>query len=228
CGVLANDASEADTLYREGRFEQVIDIYRGLADKNPQNPYYHYNLGNCYYKTNQLGKAVASFYRAFNLLPRNRDIKQNLSMTLELTGQNLVWKGVPSVFHSAYFYLSLGELKGFFWLCFWLLTLCAGIFLLKQSLRNTLKTYLIMLAAITLAIGLWAGSRHLNSKNKLAVVINSSAVIKSGPGDNFGSLASISEGKLVEILGLKDNWYEVGIKNRSLKGWMEKSLLEVI
>lgn len=44
-----------------------------------------YNLGNAYYKNNQIGKAIYNYELAHKLMPNNEDIKTNLQIANEKT-----------------------------------------------------------------------------------------------------------------------------------------------
>ncbi len=226
--LSAGDLEDANAFYRKGDFKQASVLYRSLAGKNPENPYYHYNLGNCYYKMSEIGKAVASFYRAFDLLPRDGDIRKNLSMALAMSGETLVAGGVPVILHKLYFYFSFAELKGLFWFFLWMWVVFMLLYFAFSSRRNILKPMLIIITGFALCLSLWVTARYSGRVKKLAVVIVPSVSVRSGPADSFNALASIGEGRLLIVSSQKDDWYEVKIKKQTIKGWVKKDLLEVI
>jgi tetratricopeptide (TPR) repeat protein len=229
CGICAGDTgSNADVLYRDGDFEKAKSLYMLLAEQNPQNPYYNYNLANCYYKTGKMGKAVLYYLRAFNLLPRDKNIRENLSMVLSINGENLVPRGVPHILHKMYFYFSIYELKGFFWLFFWVWAILMAAYLIYFNGKRFLKQLLVVTALFAGFFGLWAGTRHLSRAENLAVITAFSADIKSGPADSFNLLATIGEGNLVFITTQKDSWYGIIVKENALKGWIKKDSLEKV
>lgn len=226
--LLAGDLDIANDYYAKGSFEQASLLYQSLANRNPENPYFHYNLGNCYYKMSALGKSVASFYRAFDILPRDKDIRANLSLALHAGGDTLVAGGIPVILHKLYFYFSLAELKGLFWFSLWISVFIAISYFAFLSVRKTLRPIFVMVMVFTLFTGLWSGARYLGKTKNLAVVTRQSVSVKSGPSDNFDTLTFLDEGKLVIITSQKENWYEVEIKNQAMKGWIKKDLLETI
>ena len=65
--------------YEEGRFEQAIEEYEKILDLGIKNFKVFYNLGNAYFRQNQLGRAILNYRRALALQPRDEDTKANLS-----------------------------------------------------------------------------------------------------------------------------------------------------
>src|SRR6185295_12087768 len=117
----------ANAFYEKGEFAQALPVYEKLVQANPNEAAYHYDLGNAYVKTNQVGKAVASYLRAFRLSPRDGDIRYNLTFLLARSGDELIPPGIPySVFLLAYS-LSGEELSGLFWLSFWSFCVLLGV-----------------------------------------------------------------------------------------------------
>jgi tetratricopeptide (TPR) repeat protein len=225
--LYADDLQKAQEFYREGDFEQASVLYLSVEKKYLQNPYYHYNLGNCYYKMDKIGKAVASFYRAFYLLPRNEDIRKNLSLALHSSGETLVAGGLPLVLHKLYFYFSFSELKGFFWLSLWVWVVSMILYFGFSKGHKFLKPVVMVVSVFVLCIGLWLTVRY-STKADLAVVSEPSVAVRSGPSESFAALALLGEGKLLVVGSLKDDWYEVEVKGQAIKGWVKKDLLEVI
>ena len=131
-------ADAAAELYNKGDYGGAAAKYEELLKSAPageKNPYLYYNLANSYFKAGEPDKAVINYYRAFNILPRDRDVKRNLSFALNASGHKLVPDGVPQAAFNSYYWLSLRELKGLLWLCAWIfaLALCAYAFLPQKK-----------------------------------------------------------------------------------------------
>ena len=76
---ILDDASEA---YRKGDYKKSIELYeKVIADhlaKGDESPEIYYNLGNAYFRDNQIGKAILNYNRALLLSPGDSDIRHNL------------------------------------------------------------------------------------------------------------------------------------------------------
>lgn len=222
--IWAQNADSAEEYYRQGRYSAALGAYEEQLKNAPNSPYLYYNIGNCYFKMGSTGLAVANYYRAFRLDPRDEDIRHNLNLALESAGEKLVPGGVPEVLHKVYFYFSAAELKGLSVLALGGFSLLACIWLLKRRLG---RTTLVMLA-VWVVIAAWAGSVKRLEQENWAVVAVPAAELRSGPGMNFPASANLSQGHLVVVQDTRNAWQEVVVKSQGLQGWMPADSLEKI
>ena len=216
--------NEAEELFRAGKFANALTIYENQLKNTPNDPYIYYNIGNCYFKMGSIGLAVANYYRAFKLNPRDADIRHNLDLALRSGGSQLVPAGVPHALHKMFFYFSQEELQGVTYALFWLFCLVGGIFLISRKG----KRIAVVCAGLLLISAIWMFWRKPLDNEALAVVATPIAEVRSGPGTNFPPSATIAQGHLVIVEDEKDNWYEVIIKAQGLKGWVAKDAIKNI
>ena len=222
CAQPTQDSIEQ--LYRQGRFADALLAYEQELKNYPNDPFLYYNIGNAYFKMGSTGLAVANYYRAYKLLPRDRDIRHNLSLALASCGEQLVPADIPAAVYNAFFYLSYDELKGLTFALFWLTAFFAFVWLLK---RKGFKAVSVVGICFLLS-GAWLYARHQLESKQLAVVAAPSAEIRSGPGTNFPANATAAQGHLLTVLDKKDRWYEVVLDSQSIKGWVESDAIEKI
>ena len=74
----------ADTEYTKGNHQQAIKDHEDLL-KNGVSPEVYYNLGNAYYRTDNITKAVPAYERAHLLSPGDEDINFNLQFARSKT-----------------------------------------------------------------------------------------------------------------------------------------------
>ena len=74
-----------NSAYNEGRYQDAIEQYESIIDKGLHSAELYFNLGNCYYKTNQVGPSIFYYEKALQLDPRDEDIKNNLSFAQNMT-----------------------------------------------------------------------------------------------------------------------------------------------
>lgn len=74
----------ADDEYKKGNYQQAIRDYEELLKQGPSAELY-YNLGNSYYRTDNITLAVLNYERALLLSPGDDDIKFNLQMARSKT-----------------------------------------------------------------------------------------------------------------------------------------------
>jgi len=63
--------ADAKASYDAGRFDQAASEFEALLAARPDDAAMHYDLGNAYLKAGRLGRASASYQRAFDLDPRD-------------------------------------------------------------------------------------------------------------------------------------------------------------
>ena len=82
--VSAITKNNADTEYQKGNYQQAIRDYEELL-KNGASAEIYYNLGNAYYRTDNITKAVLNYERARLLSPGDEDINFNLQFARSKT-----------------------------------------------------------------------------------------------------------------------------------------------
>ena len=224
-GVFAQkEASQAEQYYSQGKFSAALNLYEDELKNAPNNPYVYYNIGNCYFKMGSMGLAVANYYRAFRLAPRDGDIRHNLNLAMESAGEHLVPGGMPEVLHKLFFLLSYNELKGLAMLCLGAFSLLLCIWIINRRFG---KTVWALLAALIICGG-WLYLRRGQEMQVLAVVASPTAELRSGPGTNFPASANLTHGHLVILKDSRNNWEEVIVKSQGIQGWIKSESLEKI
>jgi tetratricopeptide (TPR) repeat protein len=82
--MMAISKLDADAEYSKGNYQQAIKDYEELL-KNGESAELYYNLGNAYYRTDNITRAVLSYERALLLSPADEDIRFNLQMARSKT-----------------------------------------------------------------------------------------------------------------------------------------------
>ncbi|MBI5208919.1 MAG: tetratricopeptide repeat protein [Elusimicrobia bacterium] len=220
--------SLAAKAYDAGDYKRAAAIYGRLLDDDPNNASLHYNLGSALFRAGKVGRSIAQYQRAFDIMPRDPDIRYNLAFALKRAGEDLVPVGVPPLLHRAFYWLSDRELAGLHWLACWTTLLLASLFLLRESLRPVLIPWTAGAIASWLFFGGWWGARRLAEPSERAVIVQSAAEIRSGPGENYSVSFTVPEGRRVEVLGVNGQWTETGLAKEGVKGWILSESLERI
>ena len=76
--------NNADTEYQKGNYQQAIRDYEEIL-KNGESAEIYFNLGNAYYRTDNITKAVLNYERARLLSPGDDDINFNLQFARSKT-----------------------------------------------------------------------------------------------------------------------------------------------
>lgn len=87
CSVSAGAVTKnnADTEYQKGNYQQAIRDYEEILNNYGVSAEVYYNLGNAYYRTDNITKAVLNYERAHLLSPGDEDISFNLQFARSKT-----------------------------------------------------------------------------------------------------------------------------------------------
>ena len=77
--------TSANNLYKEGKYQEAIELYHQIETKNLVSSELYYNLGNCYYKLNKVAPTIYNYEKALRLNPLNEDAQNNLIFAKRLT-----------------------------------------------------------------------------------------------------------------------------------------------
>ena len=81
--------AEADSAYIRGQYQQAIKDYEMLLKQGASADLY-YNLGNAYYRSENITRAVLNYERALLLSPGDRDVRFNLQIARAKTIDKIV------------------------------------------------------------------------------------------------------------------------------------------
>lgn len=225
--------NKANTAYIEGDFHTAAAIYEQILDRGFSSMKLYYNLANAYFKEDRLGKAILFYHRALRLAPGNDDIRYNLQVAEARTKDNI--QDIPEFFLKVWLRDIRHTMSCTVWSILSLATLAAmlALFLLyllaqRISLRKA-GFYGTLLAVFVFALTTWfaLGERREMLDDTQAVVMSTSASVKSSPDKSATDLFMLHEGTVVTITGRLDKWCEIVIADGK-KGWVEDRMIEAI
>jgi len=233
--TLAKKFRQANEYYSQGDYEKAIERYEELLGIVGPSADLYYNLGCASLKAGRLGSAVADFHRAARLRPRDGDIKANLKFVEALTKseseeetgeENLLFSFlIRWVFLLTETELAVTQIV-------FLLVFAAGATLLAIGLSGMLrKTTLAAAGAalVFLLLNSFLLGIHLYRNNYVreAVVVQTNAEARSGPGEDNTRVLLLPEGTLLRIRQQRNGWVLVSLPS-GRSGWLEKDRLEEI
>ena len=83
-GVSASDMEdlfqEGNRFYQAGDYESALQSYRRILEMGHESGPLYFNMGNCTYKMQEIGRAVLFYERAKKLMPGDEDVRANLAL----------------------------------------------------------------------------------------------------------------------------------------------------
>lgn len=218
-GLSAADFEMANRLYGQGKFTEAAAAYEKLLLSGQTSAAVYFNLGNAWFKSGRVGRALTAYREAEQLTPRDPDIRANLQFARnQVPGPTLKldrWQRWLSR-------LTLNEwtllAAGGVWLWFLLLTLLQ----LRPTLRPALRIYLLPLgiSAALLCLGL-AAALYQGRATRVAIVIAPEVVVRISPLEESPTAFTAHDGAELRVLDQKDEWVQVNADPRRL-GWLHR------
>lgn len=223
----------ANEAYQKGSFQKAIESYEAiLADDNFSQEVY-FNLGNAYFKTNQLGKAILNYERGLLLYPGDPDTQFNLKIAqekqvddLDVVGKFFLsewWKNTYQFFASSIWstltIVSIWtSIAGFI---FWLLGTT------RAHKKQGFAIGILLALLSILLFFLTSSQANFETNSGSAIVIQKEIKVKNAPDETSADLLKIHEGLRVELLDEIGEWYKVKLSDGE-QGWLPKNSLEEI
>lgn len=229
-----NAASEA---YRKGDFRKSIELYEGIVaqhlDNNKESAEIYYNLGNAYFRDNQVAKAILNYERALLLNPGDSDIRHNLRFArtriedkVDISG-NMFLTSWAKAMQNMYDSDTWGKVGiGFFVL----LLIFVGIYLFIRVLWIKKAAFYVAIVFFFLVIvaNLFAfEQKDARVRRNSGIVMAAAVSVRTSPDANSKELFQLHEGTKIKVRDTDGNWYEIQIANGSV-GWLPKENVEII
>jgi len=217
---------KANAAYEAGRFDEAVSTYETILHDNQISPALAFNLGNAYFRTRRIGKALAAYEWAYRLDPGDDAIRHNLMFVRSLVQeQGLPREPLLDVLKRVYHLFTLSTLA---WSCAILWdALLLGVFLVLIKRWSWPRTPLYVLGSALIVMGGWLFAlTYTEELTQHAVVITQNAECRSGPGLTYDTAFTLPEGKRVTLLQQQGGWQEIETAGEHLKGWILEAAVQ--
>ena len=231
-GATATKA-DADAEYAKGNYVQAIKDYEELL-KGGASAELYYNLGNAYYRTDNITRAVINYERAHLMSPGDKDIRFNLQMARSKTIDKITPRS--EMFFVTWYHSLVNLLSVDGWAYLAIISLIVALVLLlvylfsnHMLLRKVGFFGSMALFVVFLLCNLFAfQQKHELADSQGAVVIVPSATVKKTPAQNGVDEFVIHEGTRVDIIDdTMNDWKGIRLADGK-EGWLLTKQIEKI
>ena len=239
-GILLVSASagavtkqNADAEYSKGNYQQAITDYQELLSKGVSADIY-YNLGNAYYRTDNITKALLAYERAHLLSPGDGDIRFNLEMARSKTIDKITPES--EMFFVTWYKMLVNLMSVDGWAITAIIALLIAIvatllYLFSEKVRLRQFGFYggIFFFVLFILSNVFAFNQRYLLLNRTGAIITAPAVtVKNGPSASSGDSFVIHEGTRVDILDKSiAKWRSVRLAD-GREGWVSADQLEEI
>ena len=239
CGIIFSQTENEVSfksgveLYNKGDYNEAINLFVKIINNGEHSDELYFNLGNSYYKLNDIPNSIYYFEKALKLNPNDKDILNNLTYSqnmlidkIDLLPSNQLsdFFNYTSDFFSIKQWLIIGTIFLYFFLILFV------IYFFKRD-SNTKKKYFTLsstfffLTIIFILIGI---TKFENQKSDIQAIIFEKRIdFRTEPNYRSEIQFNLHEGTKVNIIEELDDWVLVELSNGA-SGWMELKSIKKI
>lgn len=213
----------AQQAYRNGEFELAIINYQGLLNQGYENYEIYYNLGNSYYKLNQIANSILNYEKAKKLNPSDEDIDFNLNIAKLQTIDKI--EPIPELFLTQWYRNIVGFFSSDNWFLLSILAIILSLisFILIVYLINfrklTIPIFLIFIVLSLISIKFGYDQLADETDNSFAIIMNPTVYVKSAPSSSSTDLFILHEGTKIQVVEEDRNWQKIKLADGN-EGWI--------
>jgi tetratricopeptide (TPR) repeat protein len=227
---ISDIQKQAEKAYSEKNYTKAIEFYNSLKNDEGTSYKLHYNLGNSYYKNNQIGLAIYHYELANKLMPNQPDITNNLIIANtkvidEIQGKdnffiNVIKTGIVHLMQpSQWAIINIISLA---------LTLLS-VFIFMFTSQTTIKRicfFATLLFSLTTVLTYIFGQNALkqSAENQFAIILKKETKVFKEPNENSISNFSLHEGTKVKVIESLENYVNIRLDNGN-EGWIKEEHL---
>ncbi len=221
------------TDFTAGNYKEALQLWNDLYNTGYRSANLEYNIGNAYFKLNQIPEAILFYERAYLLNPSDEDINYNLQIARSRTVDR--FQEIPELFFIKWYNFISLDLSSNNWAKISMASFILCLILLSLYIYSSvyrLKVIGFWLALFLFIISL--ASLSFSLRNKRLVYDSHKAIItvplvsgKSAPDNSGTDLFVLHEGTKVTIEDEVGDWYDIRLSDGN-KGWVHLNSLSII
>ena len=225
---------EGNAFYREGEWAKALAAYDNILTMGYESGFLYYNMGNCYYKLENVGRSILYYERARKWIPGNPDLMANLALAnlsvvdkIEPLKEFIVSRLLRGVFtlfpYNTHVIITLTAY------CFFMGTLITWIVTRRNTLRKVMVRMIWILGIVFLILGISLAGRSIDQNRRIEAVILADRVdVMSAPNPEGGiEVFTLHEGTKVRLDQRAGDWIEIILADGKV-GWVKREVLEII
>ena len=217
--------SRANEEYNAGRYREAIELYEQAIASGQTTAALFYNLGNAWFRADDLGRAILNYERALALEPQHPEAEANLRLARDkaraLDLQANWWDRLTTRASAAHYSIA-GAIS------FWVAAFAVAALILARR-RSAKLVGTIVLAVTILAVT--SGALYALETGKrgraVAIVVAPKIEARLATADSASSVLALPAGSKIKILSRRGDWIYAALPN-DLRGWIPAQSAESV
>lgn len=221
------------TYFTSGSYKEALQVWTDIYNTGYRSANLNYNIGNAYFKLNNVPGAILFYERAYLLNPADENINYNLQIARTLIVDR--FQEIPELFFVRWYnfialFLSTNNWAKISIISFVLCLLLASLYIYSTRYRHKVIGFWFAVFFFILSVASFA----FTVRNKALVYDSHKAIIssplvngKSSPDNSGTDLFVLHEGTKVSIEDEVGEWFEIRLSDGN-KGWIPVNSLNII
>ena len=219
--------------YKEGNYDVAAAKYEMLIAQGCHTADLYYNLGNCYYKSNDIARSILNYERALLYAPSMEDARHNLLLAnakkkdkVEEVGEFFLTEKKEALSNC----LSSNGWAVMSIVCNLLMLACLlCYFYYRKRLYRQIGFWGagVFLLLLCLSTEMSRTQKRKFENREYAIVMSPSVTVSSTPDEQGENLVVMHEGVKVKVKSRLGKWVEVRLPNGTI-GWIQETDIEII
>ena len=230
--VIDDLFQKSNEYYTNGDYQNAVNGYLDVLDSGFESAELYFNLGNSFYKLNNIPDSNFYYEKAKSISPNDDDILTNLIFAKNLRIDKIEVLPITQMQNFKLSILNLFSEKG--WSIslislIWFMSFAFIFYIISKNskfkrLYFTLSIVFIILSSLTLIINF---EKKKLSEIKYAIVYDKEIEVWSEPNNISELKFLLHEGTKVKQLDVIEDWVNIQLENGTL-GWIQSSSLRVL
>ncbi len=224
------DFDKANQEYRNENYENAAKLYESVLDQGKHSVDLYFNLGNTYYKLNQLAPSIYYYEKGLQLDPKNKDILNNIQYAQQATVDAIKIKKTSKIKALSKNFLQILSFNTWAVLAIICSIIAAAMFLIYYFTKKPILKRiwfigsLFFIVSMLFTLLLSYNSFKLSDTN-YAIVWDNEVEVRDAPTSSSTRLYYLHEGTKVSITYEEDNWARIMLTDGN-EGWIQKQQLK--
>jgi tetratricopeptide (TPR) repeat protein len=219
--------------YQQTDYQNAISDFESALAMGYESAELYYNLGNAYFKANNIGKSILNYERARKLSPGDKDILYNLQLAqlyvvdkIVVPPKHFIDKTIEVLAHT----LSKSQLALIlvFFNIIWVLALILRMLIRRAGVRRYAKgVFVTFLILFLFTSGIFTYRLRDDMKNRQGIILAEKIEVKSSPASDATEVFALHQGAKVNLHGESGDFYQISLPDGKV-GWLLRNSLEII
>ena len=228
--VLFHKGVEA---YQQTEYQNAVSDFESALSLGYESVELYYNLGNAYFKVNDIGKCILNYERAKKLSPGDKDISYNLQLAqlyvvdkIVVPPQHFIGRTIEVMAHT----LSKNQLALIlvFFHIIWVSALILRMLIRRAGVKRYAKgifaTFLVLFLFTSV---IFAYRLRDDLRNRQGIILAEKIEVQSSPAGDATEVFALHQGAKVNLHGQSGDYYQISLPDGKV-GWLLRSSLEII